>query len=69
MNTDLTPKERDARLFGYKRTAAENRINDLFNALEAGDAESAQQDVEDLLYRIRRAANFQGIDLNVRLAY
>ena len=65
---DATAKERDARLFGYKRTAAENRISDLFTALEASDAQSARKQVEDLLYTIRRAATFQGIDLNVRFA-
>jgi hypothetical protein len=63
-----TSQERDARLFGYKRTAAENRINDLFNALEAGDTESARQDVEDLLCTVRGAAAFQSVDLDVRLA-
>ncbi len=65
---DATAEERDARLFGYKRTAAENRISDLFTALEAGDGENTQQHVEDLLFTIRRAATFQGIDLNARLA-
>lgn len=63
-----TSQERDARLFGYKLSAAENRISDLFSALEAGDAESARQDVEDLLCTIRSAASFKDVDLNVRLA-
>ncbi len=65
---DASTGERDARLFSYKRTAAESRIGDLFTALEAGDGETARQHAEDLLYTIRRAATFKGIGLNVRLA-
>ncbi len=64
---DRNEQERDARLFSYKRTAAENQIKDLFDALEAGDSESALGNVQELLYTIRRSGSFQGIDLSACL--